>query len=104
MDLTGQRPCKETAQDMRIAALSRAFRRHLLRGNGKPSTLEAHALRRAAVLTARAEAAAADPSVSVDEIVRIDNAAARARAAFAKVIRDRWGSAPPTYRAKGRAT
>jgi hypothetical protein len=72
-----------TAQALRTKVLARAYQRHL---HCKPSTLEKHALLRAASLTARAELAAADPTVSVDEVVRADNAASRARAELAKAI------------------
>jgi hypothetical protein len=67
------------AHGRRIAALMRAFQRLLRR---KPTTVERHAMRRAADLTARAEWAAADPSVPLNDVVRIDGAAHRARLAF----------------------
>ena len=41
---------------------------------------------RAAALTARAEAAALDPDATLDDVVRIDNAAARARARLSDLI------------------
>jgi hypothetical protein len=74
---------KPSSQALRTKVLIRAYHRHL---RAKPSTLEKHVLVRAAVLTCRAEMAAADPAVSVDEVVRADNCAARARAELAKAI------------------
>jgi hypothetical protein len=40
------------------------------------------AIQRAALLTAKAEAAALDPNASSNDVVRLDNAAARARQAM----------------------
>ena len=62
--------------DARIAQLRRAFGRGLGR---KPDTTEQLALDRAARLTARAEAAAHDPNVTANDLVRIDRLAAAAR-------------------------
>jgi hypothetical protein len=73
-----------TAQlEHRIACLRRAYGRGLGR---KPSLVEEAAMARAARLTARAEAAAADPTVDLNSLVRIDNAAARARASMDAVL------------------
>ena len=70
------------AQAKRTVALRRSLLRLLKR---KPTTAERHMLDRAARLTARAEAAANDHTVPINDVVRIDNAAARARAAWARL-------------------
>jgi hypothetical protein len=67
----------------RSAHLRKAFARGLGR---KATTLEAAAIARAATLTARAEAAANDPDITLNDVVRADNAAQRARAAMAALI------------------
>ena len=71
------------AQERRIAELKRAYQRVLRR---KPTMIERTAMERAGRLTARAEAAAVDPAVTIDDLVRLDNAAARARARLADLI------------------
>src|SRR5260221_8784168 len=71
------------AQDGRIAELMRAFQRQL---RCRPTEIERSAMRRAALLTARAELAAQDASVSIDDLVRLDNAAQRARTRLADLI------------------
>jgi hypothetical protein len=65
------------ALSKRVAHLRKAYAKGL---GHKPSTLEAAALLTAARLTAEAERALADPAVSLNEKVRIDGAARRARA------------------------
>src|SRR5262245_58372094 len=70
-------------QERRTKELLRAYQRVLRR---KPNTIEKAAMRRAALLTARAEAAAIDPEVTLDDLVRIDNLAARARARLSDLI------------------
>lgn len=56
------------------------FRKLFAKGLGRKATpLQAAALNNAAVLTARAEAAGLDPSVSLNDCVRINGAAAKAR-------------------------
>jgi hypothetical protein len=80
----------------RVGQLRRAFQRQVRR---RPTALERAAMRRAADLTAAAERAAADPNATLNDIVRIDNAAARARAAFvslAGIKRPRPGSSSRT--------
>ena len=63
------------------------FRKIYGKGIGhKPTALQGAAISRAAVLTAIAEAAAINPAVSINDVVRADNAAARARAAMAALI------------------
>src|SRR5262245_61800995 len=71
------------AQEHRAAQLRRAFQRVLKR---RPTTIERIAMSRAAALTARAEAAALDPDATLDDVVRIDNAASRARAKLVDLI------------------
>jgi hypothetical protein len=63
--------------------LRRAFLRKYLRR--RPTRIEALALDRAALLSAMAEALASDPAVHPDTVTRADGAAARARAALAKL-------------------
>jgi hypothetical protein len=65
------------AQVRRTLALKRAFQRELGR---KPTCLQRTAIDRAATLTAKAEAAALDPLTTANDVVRLDRAAARARA------------------------
>ena len=65
------------AQVRRTLALKRAFQRELSR---KPTCLQRTAIDRAATLTAKAEAAALDPVTTANDVVRLDHAAARARA------------------------
>jgi len=65
------------AQVRRTLALKRAFQRELGR---KPTCLQRTAIDRAATLTAKAEAAALDPVTTANDVVRLDHAAARARA------------------------
>jgi hypothetical protein len=74
------------AQARRAAALRRAFQREL---NHKPTTLQRTLIDRAVILTARAEIAALDPNTSPNDCVRLDGAAARARAAMFAVITKR---------------
>jgi hypothetical protein len=73
-------------------ALGRRYqqlRRSLLRGNlkRKPTVAEAVALNRAAALTLRAEAALHDPTVTANDLVRLDRLATAARRACADLIR-----------------
>jgi hypothetical protein len=60
----------------RLAQLKRAYQRALGR---HPTTVQRTAIQRAALLTVRAEASAFDPTASSNDIVRLDNAARRAR-------------------------
>ena len=69
------------AQQRRIAQLKRAYQRELAR---KATVIEKAAIDRAAVLTARAEAAAIDAEASDEDVVRLDGAAHRARQASSR--------------------
>jgi hypothetical protein len=82
---------QQPALAARTASLRRAYQRAL---RCKPTLLEAYHLGYAAALTARAEQAAADASVSHEEAARISGAAARARADLVKVIEARRREAP----------
>jgi len=63
------------------------FRRLFAKGIGRtPTALQKHAVARAAQLSAEAERALADPAASINDKVRIDHAAARARADMAVAI------------------
>src|SRR5262249_54709168 len=64
------------APDRRIAELRRAFQRALRR---RPTMLERTAIERAARLTWRGGAGAVDVNPTPDGVVRLDNAATRAR-------------------------
>jgi hypothetical protein len=81
----------QVAQARRVLALKRAFQRELGR---KPTLLQRTLIDRAAVLTAKAEVAALDPTISANDCVRLDGAAARARAAMFKAIATRDPSGP----------
>jgi hypothetical protein len=74
---------KEARDRMHTDALSTRiarFRKAFGRGLGhKPNTLESAAILRAATLTAKAEQAALDPGTTLNDLVRVDAAAARAR-------------------------
>jgi hypothetical protein len=72
-----------TALEKRVAHLRKAFARGLGR---KASVLEATAILRAAKLTAFAEFATSAPGVSLTDLVRLDHAAERARAAMARTL------------------
>jgi hypothetical protein len=65
------------AQARRVLALKRAYQRELAH---KPTTIQKTLIDRAATLTALAERAALDPSVTANDLVRLDNRAERARA------------------------
>jgi hypothetical protein len=63
------------------------FRKAYARGLGrKATTLEAAAIERAARLTALAEHALVDPNVSINDRVRLDGCAAKARRDMAAVL------------------
>lgn len=92
-----QRISKSGARDVqerRVFALKRAFQRTLGR---KPTLLQQTLIDRAAVMTVRAEAAASDPTVSIVDLVRVDNAAARARQAMAALISEPREQQQPSY-------
>src|SRR6516164_739827 len=78
----------------RVAYLRKAYAKGL---GHKPSTLESVALLTAARLTAEAERALADPTVSLNEKVRIDGAARRARSDLLAVLKiNKRDESPPT--------
>jgi hypothetical protein len=70
-DLTNQNP----SLAKRIFALRRAYAVGI---GHKPTTIQAAAMVRAATLQAQAEAALDNPAISVNDKVRLDNAARRA--------------------------
>jgi hypothetical protein len=82
LDVFG-RPLNPASQVERIDQLKRAYARRLFRR--KCTTLELHAIARAATLTALAEFAANDPNCSVDAVCKLDTVASRARASLAKM-------------------
>jgi hypothetical protein len=66
----------ESPLEKRIGYLKRIF----AKGIGRtPTAKQKLALQRAALLTAKAEQAAADPLTSANDLIRLDGAAARAR-------------------------
>ena len=77
------KPVTPATQVERARRLRRSFVRQFLKR--KPTRLEAAVVDRAALMTALAEAAAVDPTVHPDTVVRLDGAAARARAALLKL-------------------
>ncbi len=82
---SGHKAQPSDAQTKRVAQLKRAYQKQL---HAHPTTIQRTLMTRAAVLTAKAEACALDPHVSLEDLVRLDNVAARARiemaAAFAR--------------------
>lgn len=74
-------PGQQRAQQ-RLADLRRSLQRQLRR---KPTRLEKQALDQCALLTLRAEIAAADPKASSNDIVRLSNIARRARADWDRI-------------------
>jgi hypothetical protein len=76
-------PSASDALTSRMRQLKRAYQRALKR---RPTEIERTAMERAARLTVRAEAAALDPNATLDDVVRVDNAAARARAKLSDLI------------------
>lgn len=71
------------AHERRIEQLRRAYQRALGR---KATLIEKAAMLRAALLTARAEAAALDATATLDDVVRLDRAAAAARARLSDLV------------------
>lgn len=67
----------------RIAQLRRTFAQGI---GGKASALQAQIIQNAAILTARAEAAALDPGCTINQVVRAENLARRARADMRAMI------------------
>lgn len=63
------------------------LRKLFAKGTGrKPNRLEAMAIKRAALLTAKCEAAALDPETTANDLVRLDGAARKARADMQLVL------------------
>jgi hypothetical protein len=75
---------KNDALQKRIAHFRKAFAKGL---GHKPTTLQAAAIDRAARLTTIAEAVAANPDSTVNDIVRSDGVAHRARDAMHALLR-----------------
>jgi hypothetical protein len=85
----------ESSNKSRFLVLRRAFQRAL----GTKPTLHQKMLRdRAAVLTVKAEQAALDPATSANDVVRLDGAAARARAAMFESFAKKGDPAPVPMR------
>ena len=82
-------------QVRRVKELRRAFQRSL---NHMPTTIQRTLLDRAAVLTAKAEAAALDPNVCANDVVRLDNVAERARREMYLVLQATRKESLPTFR------
>ena len=87
------KPAANAAQAARYEQLRRAFRRQV-GGRGRITTLEETAINNAARLTAIAEAAATDPSTRIDDLVRVDGAAHRARTVLTKIVDGKRKPAP----------
>jgi hypothetical protein len=82
-----------------LAVRTRALRRSFIRLLGvRPNTIEGHTVTIAAALTARAEIASLDPTISHEEVSRIFGAAARARDDWARLCKARQRAAPPIAR------
>jgi hypothetical protein len=75
-----------SAQGRRTLALRRAYQRALAH---KPTMIQKSLIDRAAVLTALAERAALDPTVTANDLVRLDNKAERARAEMFEAFGER---------------
>jgi CO/xanthine dehydrogenase FAD-binding subunit len=72
-------------QDRRVRELRVAFRKQMPRPH-RLLNAEKLILTRAAQLTALAERCAGDPNVPINDVIRMDHCAARARAAWARLI------------------
>jgi hypothetical protein len=55
-------------------------------------------MRRAAQLTALAEAASLDPTTNVEVLIRLENLAGRARRALERLVATKRSTPPPTLR------
>jgi hypothetical protein len=75
----------------RVADLRRAFAKGL---GHKPSTLQAAAIQRSAMLVAQAERVLADPTASINDKVRIDGAARRALIDMQATLRPKLAASP----------
>ena len=71
------------AQNRRVEELRRAYQRRL---NRRPTTLQRAIMSNAAVLTARAEIASADPACSINDYVRACRVAKEARDAVEAML------------------
>jgi hypothetical protein len=89
----GEKSMSFDALSKRIRYLKRAFGKGL---GHKPSTLQSAAIARAAVLTAKAEQAALDPDTTLNDLVRVDAAAARARRDMEQATRASKARPEPT--------
>jgi hypothetical protein len=82
-DQTAHKSAVNGLPTRRIAALKRAFQREL---GHKATCLQQTLIDRACVLTARSELATTDPTCTANDIVRLDNAAHKARTAAFEAI------------------
>jgi hypothetical protein len=73
---SGHKAGSSDDQSKRVAQLRRAYQRQL---GQHPTTIQRGLMTRAAMMTAKAEACACDPHVTLDDLVRVDHAAQRAR-------------------------
>jgi hypothetical protein len=78
------KPASIDALKKRIDHLRKAYAKGL---GHRPSTLQAAAIDRAARLSARAEAAACNPDISANDLVRLDGCASRARDAMEALLK-----------------
>src|SRR5712672_3391551 len=81
------------AQARRVEELRRAFQRLL---NRRPTLIEKAAMLRSAALVARAEALALDPRADVNEVVKLNNLAARTLRALG-IKTERPEKPPPRF-------
>jgi hypothetical protein len=78
----------------RIAQLRRTFAQGI---GGKANAAQAVVIQNAAVLSARAEAAALDPACTINQLVRAENLARRSRADMRAMLRDEREPAHDDY-------
>jgi hypothetical protein len=90
--VTGNTSASE-AQAHRVTTLKRAYQRSL---GSKPTVIQKSLIDRAAVMTAKAEAAALDSAVTANDVVRLDNAASKARAAMFDAFKARPAADRPS--------
>lgn len=91
---TADRLVTAAAQDRRVRQLRRAFQRELGR---MPTTIQTTLINTAAILQARAEACALDNTTTINQIVRIQNLARRARLDMLASFVDSQPQHDPTY-------
>jgi hypothetical protein len=84
------KPKRYAHLDIPSASLRRSYQAAL---HAKPTKLEESAITLAALLTSRAEAAAADPNTAVADLAQLVSAAATARSDLAKIIEARHRAA-----------